>query len=152
MRKKQLSKILARASAAQIADLAHPIAEQYKPVIVKEPSKTLSMIKMRDPVRQGQFFLGEVIVCDATVELAGNQGSAVLMGDDTSKVLDMAIIDAALNGGVFPDMDALYQLEAQQDEVIARENALHLDTLVNFESMDAAPVEDLGSFASKGGA
>ena len=121
------------------------IQKTYTPVIVKEPAKTLAMIKMREPVRQSLFYIGEVIVCEAAVEIDGVVGVAVLMGDDEAKTLDMAIIDAAANKGVFAGMDALLALEKRQDDLVMRENAKHLKTMVNFESIDQEAPDDLAA-------
>ena len=146
MEKKRLTKILARADKKIIANLSAEIQKAYRPVIVKEPGKTLTMIKMREPVKQSLFYIGEVIVCEAAVEIDGVRGVAVLMGDDTEKTLDMAIIDAAINKNIFSDMDTLLQLEKEQEELVMKENALHLKTMVNFESMDGEAPNDLNAF------
>ena len=146
MDKKRLTKILAKADRREIAEMAADIKKSYSPVIVKEPGKTLAMIKMREPVRQSLFYIGEVIVCEAVVEIDGVQGVAVMMGDDTGKILDMAIIDAAINKGVFGHMDTLLELECGQEDSVGRENALHLKTMVNFESMDEEAPDDLNAF------
>jgi alpha-D-ribose 1-methylphosphonate 5-triphosphate synthase subunit PhnG len=145
MDKKRLSKILAKANRNDVAALSSEIQKKYRPVIVKEPGKSLTMIKMREPVRQSLFYIGEVIVCEASVEIDGVKGIAVLMGDDTEKTLDMAIIDAAVNKGVFTGMDKLTELEKEQNEYVMRENALHLKTMVNFESMDTEAPDDLAA-------
>ena len=145
MDKKRLTKILAKADRDTVAVMSADIQKQYSPVIIKEPGKTLTMIKMREPVKQSLFYIGEVIVCEAAVELDGVQGVAVLMGDDAEKTLDMAIIDAAINKGVFGDMDKLYELEKQQNDLVMRENAMHLKTMVNFESMDGRAPDDLAA-------
>jgi len=144
--KKQLTKILARADKRDIATLAADIQKMHKPVIVKEPDKTLTMIKMREPVKQSLFYIGEVIVCEAAVEIDGVLGVAVLMGDDSEKTLNMAIIDAAINKGVFCDMDRLFELERAQNNVLMKENAMHLKTMVKFESMDKEAPSDLNAF------
>ncbi|MCL1851931.1 MAG: phosphonate C-P lyase system protein PhnG [Peptococcaceae bacterium] len=146
MEKRRLSKILARADGCDVAALSAEIQKTYSPVIVKEPGKTLAMIKMREPAQQSLFYLGEVIVCEAVVEIDGVQGVAVLMGDDAEKTLDMAIIDAAMNKGVFGGMDTLLRLEKEQDSRIMRENAMHLKTMVNFQSMDQEAPNDLSVF------
>ncbi len=104
------------------------------------------MIKMREPVRRSLFYLGEVIVCEAVVELNGVKGMAVTMGDDTDKTLDMAIVDAAVNGGIFTGIETLLALEKRQQEKIMRENALHMKTMVNFESMDGEVPSDVAAF------
>ena len=145
MDKKRLTKILAKADRREVAALSADIRKTYSPVVVKEPGKTLAMIKMREPVKQSLFYLGEVIVCEATVEIDGVSGVAVLMGDDTEKTLDMAIIDAAVNKGVFTGTEALLTWEREQNDRLMRENALHMKTMVNFESMDQEAPDDLAA-------
>ena len=145
MEKKRLTKILARADRKYIAELSAEIQKTYNPVIIKEPGKTLTMIKMREPVKESLFYIGEVIVCEAVVEIDSVKGVAVLMGDDAEKTLDMAIIDAAINKGVFTGMDKLSELEKEQNDRIMRENAMHLKTMVNFKSMDTEAPDDLAA-------
>ena len=64
---------------------------------MKAPAKTLAMIKLREPVKNSLFYLGEALVCDTVVELGGTKGTAVVLGDDFDKVSSMAVIDAAFN-------------------------------------------------------
>ncbi|MCL1793083.1 MAG: phosphonate C-P lyase system protein PhnG [Oscillospiraceae bacterium] len=146
MDKKRFTKILAKADKKIIAELSAEIQKICSPVIIKEPGKTLAMIKMREPVKESLFYLGEVIVCEAIVEIEGVKGAAVLMGDDAKKTLDMAIIDAAANKGVFTGMDRLAELEKGQNDFAMRENAMHLKTMVNFQSMDTEAPDDLNAF------
>ena len=145
MEKKRLTRILAKADRKDVAALSASIRETYRPIVIKEPGKTLTMIKMREPVKQSLFYIGEVIVCEAAVELDGTKGIAVVMDDDIEKVLDMAIIDAAVNKGVFTGMDTLIALEKEQNDRMMRENAMHLKTMVNFESMDQEAPDDLAA-------
>jgi alpha-D-ribose 1-methylphosphonate 5-triphosphate synthase subunit PhnG len=92
------------------------------------------------------FYIGEVIVSEAAVEIDGVKGIAVTMGDDIEKTLDMAIIDAAINKDVFTSMDVLLYWEKEQNDRVMRENALHLKTMVNFESMDQEVPSDVSAF------
>lgn len=136
MEKKRLFRIMAKADGETLSALAEKLKETYPLVIIKEPQKSLAMIKMREPVQASLFYLGEVIVTEAAVELAGTKGIAVTMGDDFEKTLNMAVIDAACNKGVFADETALLELEKAQTEREQKENAMHLKTMVNFTSMD----------------
>ena len=145
MDKKRLSKVLAKADRQTVAAISSDILKSYRPVIIKEPGKTLAMIKMREPVKNSLFYIGEVIVCEAVVEIDGTKGVAVLMGDDTEKNLNMAIIDAAFNKGIFTGTDTLLSLEKEQKDRLMRENAMHLKTMVNFESMDQEAPDDLAA-------
>ena len=137
MKKRRISKILARAGKEEVKKLADEIKENYSPVIVKAPEKSLTMIRMREPVQDSLFYLGEVIVSEAIVDLDGAKGVAVIMGDDFEKVLDMAVIDAACNKGVFQRYDFLEQLEKEQMHRLEKENAMFIQTMVNFHSLDS---------------
>lgn len=128
-----------------MAALSATIQSAYQPIVFKEPAKTLAMVKLRDPVKQGTFYIGEVIVCEAAVEINGVKGMAVVMGDDTDKVLNMAIIDAVVNLGVFRDEEKLLMLEKEQNLRIMQENAMILKTTVSFESMDQEAPDDLAA-------
>ena len=153
MNKQRMTKILARAGSVEVAALSEDIQRLHKPVVVKEPQKSLTMIKLREPVQQSLFYLGEVIVHEAIVEIDGTQGAAVLMcsgsESDAAKVLDMAIIDAAVNKNIFSGFEVLADIEQQQDELVRKQNALHLKTMVSFDSLDQTAPSDLGAF--KGG-
>lgn len=144
MEKKRLFQILGRADRETVAAMSEKIQKDHSVMIIKDPGKTLAMIKMREPVRQSLFYLGEVIVCEAVVELDGKKGAAVTMGDDTEKTLHMAVIDAAMNHGVFQEMQQLLELEEQQQTRLKKENAMHLKTMVSFESMDREVPQDVG--------
>lgn len=61
----------------------------------------------------------------------------VTMGDDFEKTLYMAIIDAAMNKGVFAHQDLLLQWEQAQRRKLEQENAMFQKTKVDFHSMDA---------------
>lgn len=137
MKKKQIFKILSKANNYTVAQMAFKIKSKYKILIVKEPEKGLTMIKMREPVKSELFYLGEVMVTEAIVEIDGTRGIAVAMGDNYEKTLNMAIIDAACNKEVFEDYDLLEKLNNSQKELEEKENAMFMSTKVNFSSMDS---------------
>ena len=142
---RRLTKILVRADRNDVLELSADILKTYQPVIVKEPAKTLTMIRLRDPVKEGNFYIGEVIACEAAVEINGVQGFSVMMGDDTEKTLAIAILDAAINMGVFGNTARLVALEKEQNKRIMQEHAMTLNTMVHFESMDQEAPDDLAA-------
>ncbi len=138
MKKQKMFQIMAACDAKIIHAMADKISSKYPVTIIKKPSKTLTMIKMREPVQRSLFYLGEVMVTETIVEIQGRKGMAVTMGEDFDKVLNMAIVDCGFNNA-FPEMAAIKaELEALHIQQTARkekENALHLKTMVNFDSM-----------------
>ena len=141
MEKKRLFGILAHMDREKVRKMADELKERHTITIIKEPEKALVMVKMREPVKASRFYLGEVMVTEAIVDLDGKKGMAVTMGDDFEKTMDMAIIDAACNANVFPGYDLLEQEEKQQMERKEKENALFKRTMVDFHSMDSEVTE-----------
>lgn len=137
MEKKRLFQILSRAERSDVIRLGQELQQQYPVTIVKKPEKSLTMIRMREPVKKSLFYLGEAIITEAVVTLEGTVGTAVTMGDDFEKTLYMAVIDAAENRGVFARNDLLLEWEQAQQRRIAQENAMFQKTKVDFHSMDS---------------
>lgn len=137
MEKKRLFQILSRAERSDVIRLGRELQQQYSVTIVKKPEKSLTMIRMREPVKKSLFYLGEAIITEAVVTLEGTVGTAVTMGDDFEKTLYMAVIDAAENRGVFARNDLLLEWEQAQQRRIAQENAMFQKTKVDFHSMDS---------------
>ena len=137
MEKKRLFRILAKAEEKVVEQYADEIKDRHEVVVIKKPEKSLAMIKMREPVKESLFYLGEVMITEAVVELEGKKGIAVMMGDAYERVLAMAVIDAAINADVFTHMEALLALEKKQREQEEKENAMFMKTKVDFHSMDS---------------
>lgn len=137
MEKKRIFRIMSKAERSVIIELAEEIKKEHEVVIVKAPEKVLAMVKMREPVKEMKFYIGEVIVTETTVSVSDVTGHAVAMGDDFEKTLSMAIIDSACNGGFFKKEELLLKLEKEQKIQEEKENAMFMKTMVNFNSMDA---------------
>jgi len=100
MEKSIMFKIMNKSPREKVIELAGEIEKDHTITIVKKPAKTLVMLKMREPVANSEYFLGELLACEAMVKIGDSRGMAVTAGDDFEKVLAMAIIDAACNAGI----------------------------------------------------
>ncbi len=138
MEKRRLFRIMVGAKKEKLQALSQLVQDSGDVLIIKEPSKTLTMIKMREPVRNSLFYIGEVMVTETIVEMNKVKGMAVTMGDDFEKVLAMAVIDCGFNNHL-PVMkkieEELLALEAEQIAKHEQENAMYLKTMVNFNTM-----------------
>lgn len=137
MEKRRLFKIMSKADRDAVIKMADKIRKKHELVVIKEPEKALAMIKMREPVKESLFYLGEIIVTEATVSVDGVSGTAVAMGDDFEKTFSMAVVDAACNQGCFEDESILLELEEEQIIREEKENGMFMKTMVNFHSMDS---------------
>ena len=100
MDKLTLSRISAFADSDLLRSLADKAAAGMEVSLLKEPEKTLVLLRIKEPVRQSRFYLGELLAAHCVVAVGGVRGAAVLMGDDLDKARSAAMLDAAHSGGL----------------------------------------------------
>lgn len=138
MTKKEISAILSRANGDEVGNIASLLSDQYHIEILKEPQKTLVMVKVRESIGRSLFYLGEILATECMVKVDGKKGCSVMAGDDFEKVLSAAIIDAALNAQVTESgeiMQEIEKLQILQEAVRAKRNREIRKSKVNFNVM-----------------
>lgn len=138
MTKQEISSILAGASREQVQRISRRIQENHRIEIVKEPKKTLVMVKVRESIQKSLFYLGEVLACECMVQVDEARGFSVQAGDDFEKVLASAVIDGALNGDCVESgwiEGELRLMKEEQERRRGRLNAQILKSKVNFNVM-----------------
>ena len=137
MTKRELSAILAKASAEEVAVLAEPIKAKAQIQVLKEPQKTLVMVKVREAIKNSLFYLGEVLATECMVTVNGVKGMSVIAGDQFDKAINIAVIDGYLNGNA-SSADILEQIAAlgiSQQQARQHMNRQIRKSKVNFNVM-----------------
>lgn len=138
MNRRERSAILAAASREEVDAVAQGIKDICKIQILKQPQKTLVMVKVRESVRRSLFYLGEVLATECMVTVDGTRGASVMAGDDFEKCVSAAIIDGFLNGegknteGV---LEQIRQLDMKQQKLREKSNRQLRKSKVNFNVM-----------------
>lgn len=130
--------ILSNADRSEVEAAAKLISDKYDVKIVKAPQKTLTMIKMREPVGGSIFYLGEILCCECTVDIGGVIGISVIMGDDFEKAQNCAVIDAAITAGLkeCDELNAfIVKLGIEQAKERRKLNGEILKSKVDFHTM-----------------
>ena len=139
MDKQTLSRISTFADAAALGSLAEKAAGGRETLFLKWPEKTMVLLSVKEPVKQSQFYLGEMLAVHCIVELAGVRGAAVLAGDDFSKAEAAAVLDAAHSGGfaefALVEPELLRIEEARQRDESKRTTAIK-ETQVRFHVLE----------------
>lgn len=139
MEKLRLSRIMARANADEVCVLARLVEEKHSVTVLREPSRTLVMLPVREPALGTPFYLGELLATEAMAEVAGSRGMGLCMGAETGKALAMAIVDAAFNAQTEECAKLAGLLEAMeisQNRGLAKEATLHAATKVSFNTLE----------------
>jgi alpha-D-ribose 1-methylphosphonate 5-triphosphate synthase subunit PhnG len=64
--------------------------------IIRQPAVCMTMVRAEDSVEAQPFYLGEVLVTDCEVQVDGQAGYGLCMGDEPVRCYCMAVIDALL--------------------------------------------------------
>jgi phosphonate C-P lyase system protein PhnG len=107
-------------------------------ILIKQPATALVMLCVKDCF-DTDFCLGEALVTEAELEYSGKKGYAMVLGEDPTRALAIASLDA-----FFQSSDDGHQAEIKHflaltsEEIIKKEEQerkLAASTRVNFENM-----------------
>ena len=110
--------------------------------IIRPPRSGLIMMTATDSF-SADFHLGEVLVTEAAVTIAGSEGFGMVIGEEPRKALARAAADALLRSGV-PDglceavLECLERSHLRQAARLAGEATLTAATRVSFDLMPGA--------------
>jgi alpha-D-ribose 1-methylphosphonate 5-triphosphate synthase subunit PhnG len=139
MNRKRRCKVLIDGNSKIAEQLAAVIKSNYKINVLDVPNNGLVMVKMRENAKQSLFYIGEVAVIEARVEVQGSIGLGVVIGADSQLAYNLAIIDAAYNANI-PEIlswrEILLAEEGLIEKKIKSKTASILKTKVDFETMD----------------
>ena len=126
VKEEELSSIMAGASGEELSAIANQIKTDSVVRILKEPQKTLVMVKVRESVKNSLFYLGEVLATECMVTVDGIKGVSVIAGDDFHKAASAAIIDGYLNGNrdneeILRQIEALEEKQKKERETLNRQ-------------------------------
>jgi alpha-D-ribose 1-methylphosphonate 5-triphosphate synthase subunit PhnG len=97
------------------------------------------MIKMRESAKNSLFYIGEVLITEAKVEINQCIGIGIVVGMEDELSKHLAIIDAAYKANL-PETELWNQQLIEAEKAIIKERAQEqaelFETKVNFETMD----------------
>jgi alpha-D-ribose 1-methylphosphonate 5-triphosphate synthase subunit PhnG len=141
MERSRRTRVLVEGSSDLRRRLCLRVEERRDVEVLEEPDCGLIMLKMRETAKNGLFHIGELLVTEAKVRVAGAVGIGIIAGDRPEAARELAIVDAAFNAG----MDEVAEWEAlllEEEKRISRRESIEASrvalTKVAFESMDSA--------------
>ncbi len=140
MNRRKRTEILIRGSKELAKNLAKEIKEKYEIKTIDEPNNGLVMIKMRETAKKQLFYLGEVLVTEAKININGHLGMGIVVGDNEELAVNLAIIDGAYKANL-KEIDAWEELLLNEEKLIKKkEDKLSqkiLETKVDFTTMNS---------------
>lgn len=120
MNRAERTKIMVEGDPNWLKQMAEQIESRYRVEMVKRPEKSLVMTKVRDSVSQQPFYVGEVLITECTVSIAGHYGFGALMGEQFERAYQLAVVDAAWNAGLPETNTWLERFKQEEKEILRR--------------------------------
>lgn len=150
MKREDLNFILQEASLDSIKEIVESIKKAFKVEILLAPTQQMLLLPVKDPISEGIFYGGEVLVTSSLVCLSAldsvldsslkSQGWAMVLDDNAEYALNLAIIDSYVGLGLQDSVTcAIFDLAHATKESIEfkrKEKNKRVDsTRVQFELM-----------------
>ncbi len=139
MKRKKRTELLIQDGGALAKELAETVMQNYEYREITAPHYGLTMIKMRETAKKSLFYLGEVLVTEAKVEVNQSIGIGIVIGMKEELAKYLAIIDAAYRAELPEIATWQKRLETTAERIYQhklKEQAEILKTKVNFETME----------------
>jgi alpha-D-ribose 1-methylphosphonate 5-triphosphate synthase subunit PhnG len=139
MKRRRRTEILIQGNPILAQNFAELIINKYECREIIAPQYGLTMIKMRESAKNSLFYIGEVLITEAKVEINQCIGIGIVVGMEDELSKHLAIIDAAYKANL-PETELWNQQLIEAEKAIIKERAQEqaelFETKVNFETMD----------------
>lgn len=139
MKRRKRTETLIKGSRLTAKAMADEIDKKYEVNVIDEPNNGLVMVKMREDAKKTTFYLGEVLVTEAKVQINNKLGIGIVQGTDSELAYWLAVIDASYNA----ELQEIEKWEAvliQENEKIninmQKQQARIMKTKVSFDTMN----------------
>ncbi|SES24886.1 phosphonate C-P lyase system protein PhnG [Psychrobacillus sp. OK032] len=139
MKRRRRTEILIQENGQLAQELAETIIDAYECKEILAPQYGLTMIKMRESAKKSLFYIGEVLITEAKVEINNCIGLGIVVGMEDELAKHLAIIDAAYKAKLPETITWRNQLIEAEKQIIkehAKKQAELFKTKVNFETME----------------
>ncbi len=100
MEREQLIYYLQNVAREDLTHLQQRIENQARVELIQKPVSQTLLVPVRDPINEGSFISGEVLVTSAIVQVDGTNGWGMVMDDNQDLAITVAIMDGAFAAGV----------------------------------------------------
>ncbi|QKF81937.1 phosphonate C-P lyase system protein PhnG [Halarcobacter ebronensis] len=121
----------------RLEELYKKIEENHTIKILTNPTEQTLLVPVKDPISEGEFYAGEVLVTSTIVEVNGVKGWSMVMDLNEELSLQTAVLDASFEAEIYKEEiislleKTAFNLEKQEEIINKKVNS----TRVSFDLM-----------------
>ncbi len=137
MEREEINNIAQEVDILILKELYKKIKKNHIVNILTKASEQTLLVPVKDPISNGSFYAGEVLVTSSIVEVDNTKGWSMVMDSNEDLSLYIAVIDAAFEANIFKDeiITLLKKTKKQKEESAKKENQRVNSTRVSFDLM-----------------
>jgi phosphonate C-P lyase system protein PhnG len=128
MEREQLNYFLQQVEIEELLALSDAVEKQAEVELLRKPTSQTLLVPVHDPINQGSFISGEILVTSALVQVNTINGWSMVMDDTPETAVSIAILDGAFAAGIL--REEIQQLALRGKENTEKEQA-ELNTRAN---------------------
>lgn len=88
--------ILCECELESLASFVGELEQEYGVTVVRQPAVCMTMVQAEDSVEGQPFYLGEALTTECELQVDGNVGYGLCLGDEPLRCYCIAFVDALL--------------------------------------------------------
>lgn len=103
MKREDINSLAQLVKIKKLKKLYEKIDKNYKLKILTAPTEQTLLVPVKDPISNGSFYSGEVLVTSTIVQVENTKGWAMVMDSNEELSLYIASLDACFEANIYKD-------------------------------------------------
>lgn len=137
MKREDINHLGQLVSLEKLEILYKKIKKAYDVKILTTPTEQTLLVPVKDPISNGTFYAGEVLVTSTIVQVEDTKGWSMVMDTNEKLSLYIAVLDACYEKNIFKDeiKNLLKQAKKENEKETKKQNQKVNSTRVSFDLM-----------------
>lgn len=135
MKREDINSFAQLVKIEELKKLYEKIDENYGVKILTAPTEQTLLVPVKDPISNGSFYAGEVLVTSTIVQVKDTKGWAMVMDSNEELSLYIATLDACFEANIYKDeiTNILEKAKNKDDKKNSKINQKVNSTRVSFD-------------------
>lgn len=135
MKREDINNFAQLVKIEELKKLYEKIDENHGVKILTAPTEQTLLVPVKDPISNGSFYAGEVLVTSTIVQVKDTKGWAMVMDSNEELSLYIATLDACFEANIYKDeiTNILEKAKNKDDEKNSKINQKVNSTRVSFD-------------------
>lgn len=103
MKREDINNLAQLVKTEELKKLYEKIDENYGVKVLTAPTEQTLLVPVKDPISNGSFYAGEVLVTSTIVQVENIKGWAMVMDNNEELSLYIAALDACFEANIYKD-------------------------------------------------